>query len=55
MLLFQGQGIGFAPADKFTATTYISFTFHEMAPILGKKLAKGPAKKKAQTFTIDCR
>ena len=27
----------------------------EMAPIIGKKVAKGPAKKKAVTYTIDCR
>lgn len=25
-----------------------------MAPIIGRKVAKGPAKKKALTFTIDC-
>ncbi|GAX85092.1 hypothetical protein CEUSTIGMA_g12512.t1 [Chlamydomonas eustigma] len=25
-----------------------------MAPVLGKKATKSPAKKKAQTFTIDC-
>ena len=26
-----------------------------MAPIIGKKVAKGPAKTKAKVFTIDCR
>lgn len=25
-----------------------------MAPVIGRKVAKGPAKKKALTFTIDC-
>lgn len=25
-----------------------------MAPVIGRKAAKGPAKKKATTFTIDC-